>query len=78
MRGTDAAPQSRRSDDELMALERERDRNRSLVDIYEHVGTGGVRVDRTESSRRDSSPRERIRSSEDTGPKAPVRQPHDT
>ena len=47
------------------AVEKEHDRNRSVIEIYERVGVGGVHIDRTEPTSTDSAPRERIRSSAD-------------
>jgi hypothetical protein len=47
------------------AVEKERDRDRSVIEIYERVGIGGVHIDRPEPTSKDSAPRERIRSSAD-------------
>jgi hypothetical protein len=51
------------------------DRHRSLVEIYEHVGGGGVQIDRPESDETDPAPGERIRSSGDTETKQRPRRP---
>jgi|KBSSwiStaDraftv2_1062776.scaffolds.fasta_scaffold6958489_1 hypothetical protein len=61
------------------AVEKEHDRNRSVIEIYERVGIGGVHIDRPEPTSTHSAPRERIRSyADDKGPKLPARRCRET
>jgi len=76
--GTDGAA-TVTSGDDRMTVEKEHDRNRSVIEIYERVGVGGVHVDRPEPNSTDSVPRERIRSSaDDRSPKRRDRRPRET
>ena len=61
------------------AAEKERDRNRSVIEIYERVGIGGVHIDRPEATSTDSAPRERLRSSAgDKATKLPAKRRRET
>ena len=60
------------------AVEKERDRDRSVIEIYEHVD-GGVHIDRPEPTSTDSPPRKRIRSSAgDKATKLPAKRRRET
>jgi len=48
-----------------MAVEKDVGYNRSMIEIYERMGIGGVHIDRREPTSKNSAPRERIRSSPD-------------
>jgi hypothetical protein len=50
------------------AVEKERDRDRSVIEIYEHID-GGVHIDRPVQTSTDAPPPKRIRSSADKGTK---------